>query len=77
MFCISIIKSLKKVYNNLIEIIIMEENMIVMTNPKSFCFNFDWPKDVDETWIIKWDLLKSNESLVEIVRKNKIEQLML
>ena len=77
MFCISIIKSLKKVYNNLIEIIIMEENMIVMTDPKSFCFNFDCPKDVDETWIIKWDLLKSNESLVEIVRKNKIEQLML
>ena len=77
MFCISIIKSLKKVYNNLIEIIIMEENMIVMTDHKSYYFNFDWPKDADETWIIKWDLLKSNESLVEIVRKNKIEQLML
>ena len=21
--------------------------MIVIRNPKTFCFNFDWPKDVD------------------------------
>ena len=26
----------------------MEENMIVVRYPKSFCFNFEWPKDVDE-----------------------------
>ena len=22
----------------------MEENMIVIRDPKTFCFNFDWPK---------------------------------
>ena len=27
---------------------IMEENMIVIRNIKNVCFNFDWPKDVDE-----------------------------
>ena len=27
---------------------IMEENVIVIRDPKSFCFNFDWPKDADE-----------------------------
>ena len=26
----------------------MDENQIVIRDPKSFCFNFDWPKDVDE-----------------------------
>ena len=26
----------------------MEENMIVIRDPKTFCFNFDWPKDFDE-----------------------------
>ena len=25
----------------------MEENMIVIRDPKAFCFNFDLPKDVD------------------------------
>ena len=47
----------KKVYNNLIKsIIIMEENimmevnMIVVRDPKPFCFNFDWPKDIDENF---------------------------
>ena len=30
------------------ENIIMEENMIVIRNPKTFYFNFDWSKDVDE-----------------------------
>ena len=25
----------------------MEENMIVTRDSKTFCFNFDWPKDVD------------------------------
>ena len=29
-------------------IIIMEENMTVVRDPKTFCFNFDWPKYVDE-----------------------------
>ena len=26
----------------------MEESMMVITDPKTFCFNFDFPKDVDE-----------------------------
>ena len=26
----------------------MEKNMIVIRDPKTFCFNFDWPKYVDE-----------------------------
>ena len=26
----------------------MEENMIVIRDTKTFCFNFDLPKDVDE-----------------------------
>ena len=26
----------------------MEENMTEMKDPKNFCFNFDWPKYVDE-----------------------------
>ena len=29
------------------ENIIMKENIIVIRDPKTFCFNFDWPKDVD------------------------------
>ena len=30
------------------ENIIMEENMIVIRDPKTFCFNFDWPEYVDK-----------------------------
>ena len=30
------------------ENIIMKENMIVMRDPKAFCFNFDWTKDDNE-----------------------------
>ena len=30
------------------ENIIMEENMIAIRDRKTFCFNFDFPKDVDE-----------------------------
>ena len=26
----------------------MEENMIVIRDPKSFCFNFKWPKCFNE-----------------------------
>ena len=26
----------------------MEENKIVIRDPKMFCFHFDWPKNVDE-----------------------------
>ena len=27
----------------------MEESMIVIRDPQTFYFNFDWPKDVDKT----------------------------
>ena len=30
------------------ENIIMKKNMIVIRDPEAFCFNFDWPKDIDE-----------------------------
>ena len=56
---------------------IMEEDMIVIRDPKTFCFNFDWPKDVDEN--LKYELefiIKSNEALAENKIKNKIEQLL-
>ena len=60
------------------ENIIMEENMIMIRDSKTFCFNFDWPKDVDEN--LKHEIefiINSNESLAEIIVKNKIEQLLL
>ena len=56
----------------------MEENMIVIRDPKTFCFNFDWPKYVDEN--LKHGIefiIKSNESLAENKIKNEIEQLLL
>ena len=45
----------------------MEENMIVVRDPKTFRFNFDSPKDADEN--LKHEIefiIKSNESLAEI-----------
>ena len=30
------------------ENIVTEENMVVIRDPKTFCFKFDWPKDVDK-----------------------------
>ena len=56
----------------------MEENMIVIRDPKTFYFNFDWPKYVDE--YLKHEILfiiKSNESLAENDIKIEIEQLLL
>ena len=56
----------------------MEENMIVIRNPKSFCFNFDFPKGVDENLKREVEfIIKSNESLAEIIIKNEIEQILL
>ena len=57
---------------------IMEENMIVIRDPKTFYFNFDWPKYVDENLKheIKF-LIKNNESLAENKIKNEIEQILL
>ena len=43
----------------------------MIRDPKTFCFNFNWPKDVDEN--LKHEIefiIKRNESLL----KNKIKQ---
>ena len=52
--------------------------MILIKDPKTFSFNFNWAKDVDDN--LKHDIefiIKSNESLAENKIKNKIEQLSL
>ena len=56
----------------------MEENMIVMRDPKTLCFNFDRRKDADEN--LKYEIefiIKSNESLAENKIKNETAQLLL
>ena len=55
----------------------MEENIIVIRDPKTFCFNFDWPKYVEEN--LKHEIefiIKSNESLAE-KKINENEELLL
>ena len=51
--------------------------MIVIRDPKTFYFDFDWSKDVDEN--LKYEIgfiIKSNEYLAENKIKNEIEQLL-
>ena len=67
-------KSLKQ-FNEVITI--MEENMIVKRNAKTFYFDYHWPKDIYEN--LKHEIefiIKSNESLAENKIKNKTEQLL-
>ena len=55
----------------------MKENTIVVRDPKTFYFHFDWPKNVDEN--LKHEIkfiIKSNESLAENKIKNETEQLL-
>ena len=55
----------------------MEENMIVIRDPKTIYFYLDWPKDTDENLKHKSVfIMKSNESLAESKIKNEIEQLL-
>ena len=52
----------------------MEENVVVTIDPKTFYFDFAWPKDVYEN--LKHEIefiIKSNESLAENKTKNEIE----
>ena len=52
--------------------------MTVIRDPKTFCFNFDWSKNVDEH--LKFGtgfIIKTNESLAEKKMKNRTEQLLL
>ena len=52
--------------------------MIVIRDPKTSFFNFDWPKNVDETLTHETEfIIISNESLAENKIKNEIEQLFL
>ena len=56
----------------------MEENMLVIRYPTTFYFNFDLPRGVDENSKGEIEfVIKSNESLAEIIIKNEIEQLLL
>ena len=57
---------------------IMEENMHVIRDPKTFCFNFDFSKDVDENLMHEIEfIIKSTESLGENKIKYEIEKLLL
>ena len=54
----------------------MQEKMIVIRDPRTFCFNFQWSKYVDEN--LKHEIefiVKSNESLAENKIRNNVEQL--
>ena len=56
----------------------MEENLIVIRDPNTFYFHFDWPKDIDEN--LKHEIefiIESNESLAESKTKNDTKQLLL
>ena len=44
----------------------MEEHMLVIREPKTFCFYFDWLKDVDKNLKHETEfIIKSNKSLAE------------
>ena len=50
--------------------------MIVITNPETFYFNFEFPKDPENfNYEIEF-MIKSNESLTENKIKSEIEQLL-
>ena len=56
---------------------IIGENIIVIRVPKTFCFNFDFSKDVNENLKNEIEFfIKSNESIAE-KETNKIEQFFL
>ena len=55
----------------------LEENIVVIKDPKTFYFYFDLPKDVDENFKYKIEfVIKSDESLAENKLKHEIEQLL-
>ena len=50
----------------------------MIRDPKTFSFDFDWPKDFDKNLKHKIEfIIKNNESLAENQIKNEIEQLLL
>ena len=55
------------------ENIIMEEKIVVIRDPKTFCFYFDSSKDVDENLKHEIEIIiKSNESLAENKMKMRL-----
>ena len=45
-------------------------------DPKTCCFDFDLPKDIDEN-LKREFIIKTNESLAEIIIKNEVEEILL
>ena len=45
-------------------------------DPKNSCFDFDLPKDIDENLKHEF-IIKTNESLAEIIIKNEVEEILL
>ena len=56
-------------------IMIMEENIIVIRDLKTFNFNSDWPEDVDENLKLEIEIIY--KCLAENKIKNEIEQFLL
>ena len=55
----------------------MEENMVVIRDPQTFFFFFDWPKYVNENLKHEFEfIIKSNEYLAENKIKSDIELLL-
>ena len=54
---------------------IMEENIIVIRDLKTFNFNSDWPEDVDENLKLEIEIIY--KCLAENKIKNEIEQFLL
>ena len=54
---------------------IMEENIIVIRDLKTFNFNSDWPEDVDENLKLEIEIIY--KCLAENKKKNEIEQFLL
>ena len=74
LFCIKIRKSLKKFTTILSRHYNYGRNMIVIRDPKTFCFDFDLSNDVNDN--LKHEIefiIKSTGSLAENKIKNKIE----
>ena len=55
----------------------MKKNVIVIRDPKTFCFNFELPNNVDENVKHEIEFIPSNVSLEENKMKNEIEELLL
>ena len=59
-------KITKKVYNNLLQvIIIMKEIMTVTRDPKTFYFNFDSPKSIHQNLKHEIKFIKSKKILLD------------